>query len=153
MHQRSAILWVLATLGLSGCESSSGPTGGVAGTWVLHTVAGSSLPALVSDGSNLLVFSDTLTFGFHYPAIFIGPLVLSHRRIGVPGGPPSATSGLYHLELDGSRITLRSTCPPDADCLLDERQGEVDATTLTLDYTPSGTIRSLRSPLVYQRVR
>jgi hypothetical protein len=151
VNLRSAILPVLLVLGLSGCESSSGPTGGISGTWVLRSVAGASLPALVSEGSNLLVLSDTLIFEFHHAALF--PLVLSQRRVGVPGGPPSATSLLYHLELDGSRVTLRLRCPPDTDCLIDERRGEIDGATLTLHYTPAGTIPSFRSPLVYQRVR
>src|SRR5262245_16138112 len=153
MNGWNAITGVLVLLGLPACDSPSGPAGGVTGTWALRSVAGGDLPALVSDWSNLLVLSDTLKFGLHFPDSFVGPLVLSKRRLGVPEGPPSAYSELYHLELDGSHITLRYACPPDADCLVDVRSGEIDGDTMTLSYTSSGSSQTFRSPLVYQRVR
>ena len=151
MRERYGIIGGLIALGLSGCESSSGPSED-AETWVLRSVAGAELPALVSDLSNLLVLSDTLTLGFRHPTLLTGIGAISSRRIGVAGGPPSASSGLYHLERDGNQVTLRIACPPNADCLFDERRGEIDGDTMTLSYTPSG-ISSFRSPLIYQRVR
>lgn len=124
--------------------------GGEEEVWVLRSVAGSELPALVTDFSNLLVLSDTLVFGLSHSS---GPVVLSRRRVGVEGGPPSQSSVLYHLERDDSRITLRMVCPAEADCVFLELQGEVEGATMTLSYTPSGSVPTFRSPSVYERVR
>jgi hypothetical protein len=154
MRERYGTLCLLVALGLSACESSAGPTGGEEEEiWVLRTVAGSELPALVSDWSNLVVLSDTLTFGLELPKLYRGPLAHSNRQLGVPGGPPSEASFLFHLEREGSDVTLRSACPLDADCIALGLRGEMAGKTMTLSYTPSGSVPSFRSPLVYERVR
>jgi hypothetical protein len=150
MHHRKAVIQAAAVL-LLACGPTE-PAHGSGGTWVLRSVAGRSLPALVSDGSNLLVLSDTLEVGVTNP-IYTGPLVHSSRRLGVTGGPPSASGTLYHLEQVGNLVTLRSVCPSNADCLIDVRSGEIDGTTMILEYAPSGYGPSLRSPLVYERIR
>jgi hypothetical protein len=141
---------LIACFALAGCGTTD-PNQSTS-TWMLQSVAGQSMPALLHDESNLLVLSDTLYFDVR-DSHFRGPLLRSVRWVGVTDGPPARGNTLFHYERDGDQITIRVTCPPNADCLVDERRGEFAADVLTLEPVPSGFGRSFRSPLVYQRVR
>jgi len=152
VRERYGIMWVLLSLGLSGCESTSEPAQGLAGTWVLRTVAGDPLPALIlSGGSPWLVLSDTLEFGVLDPR-FASPLARTTRHVGAPGNPTASGTGLYSYVRNGDELRMLYACPPDAICAPDEREGEIRGSTMTLTHVPQLNL-PFRSPLVYQRVR
>jgi hypothetical protein len=150
MHCSRTFASLSVSVALAGCGTSDPNES--SSTWVLESVAGQEMPARIHDDeSPLLVLSDTLYFDVH-DSDFRGPLVRSVRWIGLPDGPPSRGNTLFHYDRVADQITIRVTCPPNADCLVDERHGEFSADLLSLAHAPSAYGRPFRSPLVYQRV-
>ena len=149
-HSRTTVS-LAASLVLAGCGTSD--PNEASSTWVLQSIAGQEMPARMhADESPLLVLSDTLYFDVH-DSDFRGPLVRSVRWVGLPDGPPSRWNTLFRYARVADEITIRLTCPPDADCAIDERHGEFASDLLSLEHAPAGYGRPFRSPLVYQRVR
>ena len=148
-HSRTTVS-LAASLVFAGCGTDPNEASSI---WVLQSVAGQEMPARIhADESPLLVLSDTLYFDVQ-DSDFQGPLMRSVRWIGLPDGPPSRGNTVYRYERVADQITIRLTCPPNADCAIDERHGEFATDLLSLEHTPSGYGRPFRSPLVYQRVR
>ena len=150
MYQSRTTVLLAAGFILAGCGTSD--PNEASSTWVLQSVAAEAVPARLHAESPLLVLSDTLYFDVH-DSDFQGPLVRSVRWVGLPGEPPSRGNTLFHYERVADQITIRVTCPPNADCLIDERHGAFSADRLSLEQVPSVYGGPFRSPMVYQRVR
>lgn len=108
----------------------------VSGTYVLESVGGTPLPALVSDGEMFTVRMVADTFRLTRERTGARSYALRVRSNAVAGQPEEAASvqtGLAY-QLRGERIEFEFICPPNALCAPPPHWvGRVTATGLRLD--------------------
>ena len=121
--RRGAAIFVLAlTAGLCGCQDEPlGPNDTLLdGTWALHEVNGTKVPAVASHGSEFtyILIADTLRFAVD------GTVSRSQtvRRIGQGASATDTTYNTVHLypyvrEGNSVKIGYTGPCPPNALCL------------------------------------
>jgi hypothetical protein len=160
MWNARVLLVALAGAPLASCqqngstspEPSAGDRGrndGLAGYYVLRTLAGDPLPAVGNQAANLVVMGDTIRLRADGTGLETGvELVLDGT---LPEGEiKRGYERQFNYRLSGSRIEVEFPCPRDALMLcaaLPHYTGSLTADGLELDYA-----LYYRTPLVFERV-
>lgn len=136
------LIFLLALPSLA-CESSLSPDA-VAGTYVLRSIEGDSLPAVLytTDQSRVWVLSDTLVFRADAQGTRASLLEIEPLNSEGPN-EPSARAESFSFRIVGTWIEV-NLCPPDANCVAPPH--------LVLRWTDSGLISAWGAPtLTYER--